>query len=324
MFNIANFAGNVFASGARKVLKEARDAIVWAKKIVTTAAKMGLRIAARVLSMLQKLIARLQKVIVTLEKWVKDIEKGKMPEMKALRKLVEQVADGMGKMTHVADRIAAWVDTKFTDVFELAQKKLSEIAKRVTTLAKKMVRGVSALSQAITAALRNETLKPMKDILKKALDWLLRVNPALKFLQDAKARAARVITEVDPDRLAGKVSKFAMTSLDALMDNARFFAEAATLGETIAFLRKLLAAVSRGLKQFTDTLARNLLAGLEVTLRRVLAELEELYKEVMGAAAEAMKHRVVVGAEAKVLESRVGKARSESEIYARTLKRMVW
>ncbi|MEM7441428.1 MAG: hypothetical protein AAF393_17700, partial [Pseudomonadota bacterium] len=172
MFNIADFAGDVFTRGAKAVLKEARDAINWAKKIATNIAKLAIKLAAKPLSMLNKLIASLQKIASSLEKMIKDIGKGKMPAMTVLKKLVETAADQMGKMVSLADRLAAWVETKFVATFTAARTALSVAAKAVSITAKKLSRGIKALISAAKSALDNPVVQDIRKEIKAALDAL--------------------------------------------------------------------------------------------------------------------------------------------------------
>ncbi|MEM9017550.1 MAG: LacI family DNA-binding transcriptional regulator, partial [Verrucomicrobiota bacterium] len=57
-------AGNPsFGARGRAFLKEAKDAINWAKKIATNVAKLAIKIAAKALQSLNKLISALQKIV---------------------------------------------------------------------------------------------------------------------------------------------------------------------------------------------------------------------------------------------------------------------
>ncbi|MEM7441606.1 MAG: hypothetical protein AAF393_18660 [Pseudomonadota bacterium] len=160
--------------------------------------------------------------------------------------------------------------------------------------------------------------------IKAALDALGILEKTTAILQKAKDGAAKAVAVVDPEKIVGKVAKFSQSTLDAVIDNAKFFAQAARIGQSIDVLRKTCESVLRLLRKTTEKAQQVVLKGLSVTFQRVLTELEDLYARVMGAGAEAMKLRVKVATEAKMLETRIGKARSETDVYARTLKRLVW
>ena len=322
MFNTRNFSADLFTRAARGVLGEAKDAMSYAKKVLSRVARLGMKVGGKFISALEKMVARLQKVIGLLERQLKAMTSGRGPDLKALSKIAAEVAEVMGEMARLTDRIAAFAESNFVKVFATGQSAMKALADKLSAKAKAARRGVDALGRYLAEALKADWAQDLKRDVEGALKALNDVVPILEILDLMKRQAGKLIATLDLDLVAKGAQKFAGDVLNRLFDNAIAFAEAVQLRKRIEVLAAFAGKLAGTLRGIADKAAARTATILLTTLRKVIGVLDQVQRQLADAAGAALKTRTKALAEAKLVESRLAKVRDPRSVQADVLKRL--
>ena len=295
----------------------------YAKKVLSRVARLGMKVGGKFISALEKIVARLQKVIGFLERQLKAMTSGRGPDLKALSKIAAEVAEVMGEMARLTDRIAAFAESNFVKVFATGQSAMKALADKLSAKAKAARRGVDALGRYLAEALKADWAQDLKRDVEGALKALNEVVPILEMLDLMKRQAGKLIATLDLDLVAKGAQKFAGDVLNRLFDNAIAFAEAVQLRKRIEVLAAFAGKLSRTLRGIADKAAARTATILLTTLRKVIGVLDQVQRQLADAAGVALKTRTKALAEAKLVESRLAKVRDPRSVQADVLKRLL-
>ena len=322
MFDISQIAGNVFAKAAKVVLRESRDAIALGRRILARIKGLPIRVVGRLITALEKAIATLSKIVSKLEKLVKKIAKGEIRVVRQVAGLADDLADIMGKVLNMVDRVASFVETKFINAFHKMRSAVSKSAAQIFALTKKAIRGVAALKSQLQAALNAAWSSEFASDLKEAITILVPIDPILRALQSFRAMASKAIDAIDADKMLAGVKKFVEKLMDKVANTARLMAQAIRLRSIAVRLRTIVVRMVKGAKKIVDRTTSTAVRALTVVFEKVVGELESMADTAMDVLNEAMGLRGKVLAEAKVLEAQARKARDQARVRQQILKKL--
>lgn len=313
MFNISQVATETLLRGSRAVVAEARATLEWARRILASLGRAALRLAGPQVSAFRSLLRETARAVSHFVRLARKLGKGELREVATFAEMAERLALLLGRLTHLADRLSAFVETRFLALLAEAQKAISAAAIRISRLARTAMKAARSVFDRLLRTKETDTPKALRPALLEAAETAEPALSAIRFLEGVREGANQVLTQVDPAAVAPTPANFAVRTLDSIFDVARALRELVRLDRFIRALRRLRDAASE-------------VAGtgeLPEHLGALLGYLETLYVETMGAAADAMARRVRAAAEARRLEARLARARPEDATQAQILRLLV-